>query len=409
ELFTACALFIVVGISFLMELVGLSHALGAFLAGVVLANSEFRHELESDLEPFKGLLLGLFFMAVGASINFTLIAENPGQITGMVLAVMLLKGLILFGIGKVFRLNLDQNLLFAVGLSQVGEFAFVLLSYIGQLGIIKGETNSLLMGVVALSMTITPLLLLVNDRFIRPRFGTKEVEAQEDDEDEMDEHNPVIIAGFAHFGSTVGRLLRAYGIEATILDSDSDRVDLLRKMGFKVFYGDATRPGLLESAGAAEAKILISSIDDTHTNLELVEVVQKHFPHLKLMMRAENRYAAYELMDLGVEGIYRESFDTAIRLGVDVLKDMGFRAYTANRAGYLFAEQDEKSMQKLVEERDDTKQYILQVREAIASQEAILREDRVRDLGAHDHAWDSEPMREVREHGVEEKQEEQSK
>ncbi len=408
ELFTASALFIVVGISFLMELVGLSHALGAFLAGVVLANSEFRHELESDLEPFKGLLLGLFFMAVGASINFTLIAENPGQITGMVLAIMLLKGVILFGIGKVFRLNLDQNLLFAVGLSQVGEFAFVLLSYIGQLGIIEGETNSLLMGVVALSMTITPLLLLVNDRFIRPRFGTREVESKKDDEEEMDEHNPVIIAGFAHFGSTVGRLLRAYGIEATILDSDSDRVDLLRKMGFKVFYGDATRPGLLEAAGAAEAKILISAIDSTDTNLELVEAVKKNFPHLKLMMRAENRNAAYELMDLEVEGIYRESFDTAIRLGVDVLKEMGFRAYTANRAGYLFAQQDEKAMQRLVKERDNTKEYILQVRKTIAGQEAMLQEDRVRDLGANDHAWDSEPMREVRDHKKEEKQEERS-
>lgn len=392
ELFSASALFIVVGISYLMELVGLSHALGAFLAGVVLANSEYRHELESDLEPFKGLLLGLFFMAVGASIDFSLIADHPGTITLLVLAIMTLKALVLFGIGRAFRLNLDQNLLFSLGLAQVGEFAFVLFSFIGQLDVMAPDIIALLMGVVAISMTITPLLLLVNDKFIRPHFGTKE--KNDDEADEMDEHNSVIIVGFAHFGSTVGRLLQAHGIEATILDNDSDRVDLLRKMGFKVYYGDATRMDLLASAGAAEAKMLISAIDVPETNFTLVEAVKKHFPHLQLMIRARNRYDAYELMDLGVEHIYRESFDTAVRLGVDALKQLGFRAYTAQRAGQLFFQQDEASMHKLVSEREDQKQYILQVRQEIAWQERLLQKDREVDLGANDHAWDSEPMRE---------------
>lgn len=394
ELFTASALFIVVGISYLMELVGLSHALGAFLAGVVLANSEYRHELESDLEPFKGLLLGLFFMAVGASIDFRLIADNPGSIAMLVLAIMTLKALVLFGIGRAFRLHLDQNLLFSLGLAQVGEFAFVLFSFIGQLDVMDPDIIALLMGVVAISMTVTPLLLLMNDQFIRPRFGTKEKEAT-DEADDMDERNPVIIVGFAHFGSTVGRLLRAHGVEATILDNDSDRVDFLRKMGFEVFYGDATRPDLLASAGAAEAKLLISAIDSPETNLTLVETLRKHFPHLQLMIRARNRYDAYELMDLGVEHIYRESLDTAVRLGVDALKHLGVRAYTAQRAGHVFLQQDEASMHNLVSERADEKQYILRARQEIAWQEQLLQAEREVDLGANDHAWDNEPMREV--------------
>jgi monovalent cation:H+ antiporter-2, CPA2 family len=241
-------------------------------------------------------------------------------------------------------------------------------------------------------MTITPLLLLVNDKLIRPRFGTKEKE--DDVADEMDEHNAVIIVGFADFGSTLGRLLRAHGVQATILDNDSDRVDFLRKLGFKVFYGDATRADLLASAGAEEAKLLISAIDSPETNLTLVETVRKHYPHLKLMIRARNRYGAYQLMDLAVEHIYRDSFDTAVRMGVDVLQEMGFRAYTAQRAGLLFSQQDEASLHKLVSERGDEKQYILRARQEIAWQEQLLQAERAVDLGANDHAWDSEPMRE---------------
>ncbi|MEM6263537.1 MAG: monovalent cation:proton antiporter-2 (CPA2) family protein [Bacteroidota bacterium] len=393
ELFSASALLIVMSISYLMELVGLSHALGAFLAGVVLANSEYKHALESDLEPFKGLLLGLFFIAVGASIDFSLIAANPGTIAMLVLIIMPIKALVLFGIGKVFKLDLDQNMLFALGLSQVGEFAFVLLSFIGQLSIFSSEWISQLMAVVAISMTITPLLLLVNDKFIRPNFGVKEEE--ELPADVIDQKCPVIIAGFAHFGSTVGRLLRANGVEATILDFDSDRVAFLRKMGFKVFYGDATRVDLLESAGASEAKILISGIDSPETNRELVKTVRAHFPHLKVMVRAKNRWDAYELIEMGENHIYRESLDTAIRLGVDVLKQLGIRAHTAQRAGHLFRKHDEEAMQKLAPERHNKQEYILRSRQQIEWQEELIREDSQIDLGENDHAWDTEPMREI--------------
>jgi CPA2 family monovalent cation:H+ antiporter-2 len=356
-----------------MQLVGLSAALGTFLGGVVLANSEFKHELESDLEPFKGLLLGLFFIAVGASINFNLIAGNPGQVAMIVAGLMLIKALVLFGIGKVFRMSTDQNILFAAGLSQVGEFAFVLFSYIGQLKILDEHWGGIMMAVVAITMTITPVLLLVNDKFILPRFGTKQ--APKKDMDKIEEHNPVILVGFAHFGSTIGRFLRANGVNATILDNDSDRVDLLRKMGFKVYYGDATRYDLLESAGAHEAKLLVSAIDSLEINMQVVETVQKHFPNLEIMVRAKNRYDAYELMDLGVKNIYRESLDTSVRLGVDVLRKLGHRAYSATRAAQNFIKYDEAAMWKLAKERHNQQQYISRVREEIELQERLLRDD----------------------------------
>ena len=273
ELFTAAALLIVIGTASIMMLVGLSPALGTFLAGVVLANSEFRHELESDIEPFKGILLGLFFISVGASINFSLIVNNPLMIVALVCGVIVIKAGVLYLTGKISQLSFDQNLLFTLGLAQVGEFAFVLFAFISQLNILSVQWTDMMMGVTAISMTVTPMLLLANERLIAPHFGTKEKEEKE--ADNIDVHNPVIIAGFGHFGSTLGRFLRANGIDATILDNDSDRVDLLRKMGFKVFYGDATRIDILKSAGADDARILIAAIDSPETNFDLVEKTKK--------------------------------------------------------------------------------------------------------------------------------------
>ncbi len=392
ELFAACALFLVVAIAYLMEQVGLSPALGTFLAGVVLANSEYRHELESDLEPFKGLLLGLFFMAVGASINFELIIGNPGTIVGLVLAVMLLKMIILFGIGKLFRMGLDQNLLFSLGLAQVGEFAFVLLSFIDQLGIMEAESIGMLMAVTAISMTLTPLIMVLYERVLQPNIGTKERVAVAPDV--VDTKHAVILVGFSHFGSTIGRFLRAHGVEATILDNDSDRVELLRKMGFKVFYGDATRLDLLKSAGVEEAKILISAIDSPETNHTLVEIAKMHFPHLQLMIRAKDRYDAYNLLDQGVEDFYRESLDTSIRMGVDALRKLGFRAHALARAAKNFRKHDEYSLRRLAEDRHDKQKYILRVREEIECQESLLAADLRAQIPDQGHAWDSEQMRE---------------
>jgi monovalent cation:H+ antiporter-2, CPA2 family len=393
ELFTASSLLIVFAIAYLMEQVGLSPALGTFLAGVVLANSEFRHELESDLEPFKGLLLGLFFIAVGASIDFRLIGQHPKTTITLVLTVVLVKLLVLYWIGFLFKLKKHENILFSFSLSQVGEFAFVLFAFMNTLKILDQNLVNFMMAITALSMAITPLLLLINEKIILPRLNV--VKKEEKEADKVDERNKVIIAGFSHFGSTIGRFLRANGVNATILDNDPDRVDLLRKMGFKVFYGDATRFDLLESAGAEEARIFVSAIDDPATNEVLVETLKKHFPHLKLMMRTRHRYDAYELFELGVKDVYREHIDTSVRMGVDVLRKLGMRGYSAVRAGQNFLKFDEAALVKLSHHRHDLNKYIASVREEIDHQEELLKNDLVFTPNDNDHAWDSEHMRET--------------
>ena len=387
ELFTSSALLIIVGTASLMIWVGLSPALGTFLAGVVLANSEFRHELESDIEPFKGILLGLFFIAVGASINFSLIVSNPAMIFALVCSFIIIKAAVLFLSGSVVRLSFDQNLLFTLGLAQVGEFAFVLFSFIHQLDILSAYWTDMMMGVTAITMTITPLLLLISERLILPRFGTKEKEEKETDA--IDESNPVIIAGFGHFGSTIGRFLKANGVKTTILDNDSDRVDLLRKMGFKVFYGDATRVDILKSAGAGDARVLIAAIDSPEINFDLVEKIKASFPNLKVMVRAKNRQDAYELFDMGINDVYRESLDTSVRLGVDVLVHLGVRKYTATRAAQNFIKYDEAALKELARHRHDQSAYIFNTREQIQIQEQLLTKDREGNAHANDHAWDS--------------------
>jgi len=394
ELFTASSLLLVVGVAMLMQVIGLSPALGTFLAGIVLANSEYRHELESDLEPFKGLLLGLFFIGVGASINFELVQSKPLIISGIVFGVMTLKFLVLYITGKIFKISADQNLLFAFALSQVGEFAFILLSFSNQLTILNREWMDILMAVTAISMTITPLLLLINERFIDPRFGITE-DTERSSPDVIEEKHPVIIAGFGHFGSTIGRFLRANGVEATILDHDSDRVHLLRKMGFKVYYGDATRLDLLKSAGADSARILIAAIDSPETNQELIATVQKNFPGLQIMARAKNRIAAYELIDMGIKDIYRESLHTSVKLAVDVLGKLGHRNYTATRQGQKFLQYDEETLVEMAEHRHDAKKYAVKARETFKLQEELLAKDIGYDSPESDHSWDSELIRET--------------
>lgn len=392
ELFVASALLIIVSTAFLMESVGLSAALGTFLAGVILANSEFKHELESNLEPSKGLLLGLFFIAVGASIDFSIIVENPSLIILLTLGIVFIKMLVLFVLGKIFKMSTSQNISFAIGLSQVGEFAFVLVAFITQIKIISAEDSGLLMVVTALSMTVTPLFILANEKFILPKLV--HVNKGEAKTEPIDEKNEVIIAGFSHFGNTIGRFLRANGINATYLDFDSDRVGLLRKMGFKVYYGDATRLDLLESAGAEGAKILIVAIGEPETSLKLVKTAKKHFPHLQLMVRAQNRVDAYELLDLGIKDVYRENLDTSIRLGVDTLIKLGGRAYSAMRSGQDFLRYDERSMNYLFEHRHHFETYISKSLQQIEIQEELLRNDREHQPNANDHIWDSEYIRE---------------
>jgi monovalent cation:H+ antiporter-2, CPA2 family len=390
EIFTATALLLVISIAALMTLVGLSPALGAFLAGVVLANSEYRHELESDIDPFKGLLLGLFFIAVGAGIDFHVIGARPVEIFSWVIGIMLLKTIILLVLGKFFRIRTEQNFIYAFSLGQVGEFAFVLLSFALNGGILPLETVSFLIAVVAISMALTPLIILLNEKLILPRIGTDELPQKE--ADEIDEKNPVIIAGFGHFGSTVGRFLRANKIGATYLDLDSDRVEVLRKMGFKVFYGDASRQDLLHAAGASEAKIIVVAIDDEEKRLEMVETIKKHFPHLHILVRAANRYDAYDLMNAGMLHVYRESVDTSVRLGVDALALLGFRHYTAKRLAKIFLKHDELNLKKLASIRN-REEYINTARQYIEEIELIVQAD-ASGPSMIDSGWDAETLRE---------------
>jgi monovalent cation:H+ antiporter-2, CPA2 family len=403
ELFTATALLLIVGIAVLMTQVGLSPALGTFLAGVVLANSEYKHELESDIEPFKGLLLGLFFIAVGASIDFNLLLQEPLLILGLVLLLMVLKGLVLFTLGKVFKLPLNQNMLFAAALSQVGEFAFVLFSFSLQEGILPKSIVDVMMAVVAISMALTPLVMMLYEKVILPRLAAKETKIERE-ADAIDERNPVIIAGFGHFGNTIGRFLRAHGIKTTILDIDSKRVETLRKMGFKVYYGDASRYDLLHSAGAAQAKLIIIAIEPEEKRLEMIETIKKHFPNLRMLVRASNRFDAYNQMNAGMLHIYRETVDTALRLGVDVMRMLGFRAYTANRAARLFFKHDEANLKKLSSIKDPD-EYITTARAYIEEIEKMLQAD-AGDMSINlDSGWDDDTLiAEVRGNGFDAKE-----
>lgn len=392
ELFTATALLLVLGVSYLMQLVGLSPALGAFMAGVVLANSEFKHELEGDIAPFKGLLLGLFFIGVGASINFDLIIEHPVFILVSVLVLTLIKFLVLFGVGKLYKKSNDQNLLFSIGLSQAGEFGFVILSFGMQISIVQTTIANQTLAVIALSMLLTPFLLLINEKWIDPNFGVKET--VDDKVTPIDDHKEVIIAGFGHFGSTIGRLLRANGVNATILDHDSERVDMLRKIGFKVYYGDATRKELLEAAGIANAKLFIAAIDNPTVNLTMVELIRKNYPHLKILSRARNRVDAFELLEHGVNQFYRETLYTAVHLGVDALVEMGHRKYSATRQGQRFIKYDDETTRRIASKRHDKMAFLATMKDELEMQEELLKNDLQTNFKASDHSWDSSVLKE---------------
>lgn len=390
EIFTAAALLLVIGIALLMTRVGLSPALGTFLAGVVLADSEYRHELETDVEPFKGLLLGVFFIAVGASLDFGLVAEAPGTIVSLTLGIVGVKLAVLAILARSFRLGTDPGTLFALALSQVGEFAFVLFSFAEQEGVLDAATTGPLVAAVALSMAITPLLLLLNERWLRPRFGTRESEPQRP-ADDVHEQSPVLIAGFGGFGSTVGRLLRANGIATTVLDVDSDRVDLLRRMGLEVHYGDATRHDLLHTAGAGDARLLILALDDPEKTLALVRTARKHFPHLVLFARAFDWPDAHDLVEAGVDHVYRAPLDASVRMGRDALRELGFRAYQAERAAALFRRHDDEAMRDLATRRNDD--YLGAARSRIEEIEALLRAEADDPGTERDLGWDAETLR----------------
>ncbi len=392
ELFTAAALLLVIGIAILMTQVGLSAALGTFLAGVVLAQSEYRHELETDIEPFKGLLLGLFFLAVGASVDFQLIGNAPGLIAGLVVALIGIKLILLLIIGRVFRMGLDTSLLFAFALAQGGEFAFVLFSYAIQQNVYDATIANPLIAAVAVSMALTPLLMLLNEKFLLPRLGTKEKEERA--ADAIEEESAVIIAGFGRVGSTIGRFLQANGVQATYLDIDPDNVDLLRKLGLKVYYGDASRHDLLHAAGAARARLLVIAVDEPAKTRDIVATAEKHFPHLRIIARTHGWSDSYVLIEKGITDVYRETFDTALRMGADALGVLGERKFQVYRALKLFRKRDEAHLHELARMRHDRKELLQGARQRIADLEQLMTEEaqsigRDRDVG-----WDAGSLRE---------------
>jgi monovalent cation:proton antiporter-2 (CPA2) family protein len=392
EIFTAAALFLVVGIALLMTRVGLSPALGTFLAGVVLATSEYRHELEGDVEPFKGLLLGLFFIAVGATIDFAYIVAHPLLVAGLVLGLLAVKLAILVALGRAFKLGADQSLLFGFALPQVGEFAFVLLAFAAQAGVLDGGVTRPLVAAVALTMACTPLLMLANERLVQPRFG-RVPEADARPSDARDDGSSVLIAGFGGFGSTIGRLLRANNVPTTVLDVDSDNVDVLRAMGLEVYYGDASRLDLLRAAGAERARILVLALGSPGQTMHVVRTAQRHFPHLEIFARAFDWDDAHELLAAGVTHVYRESLDTSLRAGADAMRLLGFRAHQAQRAAQKFRRHDEDSQRALTEARADERAYVSQSRQRIEDLELLLRRDLAERALDADEGWDAESLR----------------
>ncbi len=346
EMFTIVALLIVVGIAVVMNTVGLSPALGTFLAGVVLANSEFRHQLESNIEPFKGLLLGLFFMTVGAGINYHLLFSSFAQIASLTIALMLIKGVILYAIGTLFKLRGEHRWLFTLGLAQAGEFGFVLTSFSLQTNVIETALAERLLLIIALSMLMTPLFFILHGILARRKAVHGENAA---DADEIDERQPVIIAGVGRFGQVVNRMLQMSGFRATVLDNDLRTVELMRKFGVKSFFGDPTRPELLHAAGLAEAKVLVAALDDKDMNTRLVAFARQERPDLNIVARARDRLHVYELYNAGADHIVRELFDSSLRAGRYVLEDLGLSEFEAHAMETAFYKHDRQALRDLAD------------------------------------------------------------
>jgi CPA2 family monovalent cation:H+ antiporter-2 len=345
EMYTALALLMVVAIAVLMNMVGLSAALGTFLAGVVLANSEFRHQLESDLEPFKGLLLGLFFITVGAGINVDVLTNAPFEIIGLAVGVMAVKTAILYLLARVFRLRRRDRWLFTLGLGQAGEFGFVLTSFAVAQGIFGPGIGERMLLAIAITMLLTPLMFIAYEMISR-RMGEEVVQ---DVEDEIDHQGPVIIAGIGRFGQVVNRLVQSAGFETVVLDGNLTTIKTMRQFGYRSFFGDPTRPDILRAAGLAEAGILVAALDDRAANLRLVKYAREQRPDLHIIARAYDRIHVYELYQAGADDIVREMFDSSLRAGRYVLENLGLTEYEASEAEMMFYHHDRAAMRELAE------------------------------------------------------------
>ncbi|WP_019656122.1 glutathione-regulated potassium-efflux system protein KefC [Variovorax atrisoli] len=395
EIFTAAALLLVVAIAALMQLVGLSMALGAFLAGVLLAESEYRRELETDIEPFKGLLLGLFFIAVGMSINFGVLMASPWIMAMLVVGFVAIKLVVIYALAKAMGIAYQERPVFTLLLAQGGEFAFVVFQAAGP-DVLPPEVTSLLIGAVALSMLLSPLLLVLLDRFVLPRYsrntGTKleEISEQQDAK--------VLICGFGRYGQIVGRMLMSQGLRVTVLDHDADTVEGLRQFGFRVFYGDATRLDLLRTAGAGTAKVIVVAVDDIEQSLEIVDLVKENFPQARIIARARNVTHLFQLRDRGVTEVEREVFESSLRSARATLEALGWPPSEARESAMRFRRRNIELSNEIYPHYKDRAKLIAANkagRQQFEEQMAREREERRRRLGRDWDALEEEPEAET--------------
>jgi CPA2 family monovalent cation:H+ antiporter-2 len=375
ELFVSTALMMVVGIALLMTMVGLSPALGTFLAGVVMANSTYRHELESDIAPFKGIFLGVFFITVGASIDFALLSANLVLIVGLTLGLIILKCVVLLGVARAFKLEGGDKWLIGLGLAQAGEFGFVLVSFTVANAVIPSDVADLLLLVVALSMLLTPALFILYDKVIAPRYSR----LQTQEADEISSDAKIIIAGHGRFGGIVNRTLQAADFETTVVDYSQDQLEMLRRFGLNVYYGDATRPDLLHAAGIDEAKVLVIAIDDKEAITELTRHVVEHHPHVHIVARAIDRWHVYDLWEAGCRDIIRETYDSSIRASRSTFEALGFSRDKATNIVSAFEDFDRETMIKMADaygkgnHLEDGSDYANIVRDNLANWEQGLK------------------------------------
>jgi len=395
EIFTATALMLVIGIAALMSLVGLSPALGTFMAGVVLANSEFRHELESNIEPFKGLLLGLFFITVGAGIDFGILATNLGLVLGVTAGVMLVKALVLFALAFIFKIKNSDRWLFTLSLAQAGEFGFVLLSYTVQHHVIQNDLAQILSLVVALSMLLTPGLFIFFDKIILPRFE----QTQNDREaDEITKQGTVIIAGIGRFGQIVNRFLRANNIETVVLDHQISQVENLKKINVESFYGDATRPELLHTAGIENASMLVIAIDNNERAVELTTYIKHTYPKVKIFARAFDRGHHFELKYAGADFIISETYHSALELGKEALISLGVHPFQTEQKKATLCELElcyKDSLYEMWKQNSEDNKYSTHFRELFIELETsianAMKSERFDEQAKVERGWTPPP------------------
>jgi glutathione-regulated potassium-efflux system protein KefB len=374
ESFTALSLLLVIGAAFGTESVGLSPALGAFLAGVLLADSQYRHELEGNLEPFKGLLLGLFFITVGMGISLSVLVAQPLHVVSLVILIIAIKVLVLYGLGRLFKMHIADRLLMALVMSQAGEFAFVLLQFAQNGGLLAEQDRELWAVVIALSMVATPFLILLFDRVFVPIINARKPEAAVPAD--MPTGRSVIVLGYGRFGQIVTRLLRAQGYSMTLIDDDPAQIELVKRFGVKVFYGDGGRLDILRAAGASDAAMIVIAVAGGDRILTIAELIRRHFPKVKLAARAVDRSHAHQLMALGVEAWERETFRGAIALGEKALRALGHEVEEARALAASFQEHDEQLLRESYELRDDRDAYIGFVRRSNEMLDRVMRADR---------------------------------